>query len=289
MTTPLVPFSSAPMTSIETYMYGLKKRAHEHHCLVHGTFPVEMEKLAALRKVYSKQVRPVTLLPFFIKAIALSVKENPGVNRILFRRFPWGRRIVSFNVVDVNVPITRKIGDEMVQFIGTIRGADALTVGQIQDAIEAMQRGNPLESPYIQKVIKLKSSPPFVAKLFHWLMTWSPKFYLKNAGTCSITTLDGMRGDHFFSVGPTTSLFCIGGIGDEAVVRDGAVVARRMMKAALALDNYVVGGLDGVLLARAFQAHLEDCVFVEAELGAAAVVAIPSAKPSTQTSVGAAS
>ncbi len=209
MTTPLVPFSSAPMTSIETYMYGLKKRAHEHHCLVHGTFPVEMEKLAALRKVYSKQVRPVTLLPFFIKAIALSVKENPGVNRILFRRFPWGRRIVSFNVVDVNVPITRKIGDEMVQFIGTIRGADALTVGQIQDAIEAMQRGNPLESPYIQKVIKLKSSPPFVAKLFHWLMTWSPKFYLKNAGTCSITTLDGMRGDHFFSVGPTTSLFCI--------------------------------------------------------------------------------
>jgi acyl carrier protein len=255
------------MTSIETYMYGLKARAHLHHCLVHGTFSVEMTRLQSLRKIYSDRVRPVTLLPFFIKAVALSVRRTPEVNRILFRRFPFGRRIVRFTDVDVNVPITREIDGAMTTFIGTIRSADQLTVGAIQDALEHMQRGPPSQSPYIEKIRRLKRAPPIVASLFHWLMSRSPAFYLKNAGTCSITTLDGMRGDHFFSLGPTTSLFCIGGIGDEPVVRDGAVVVRRLAKTALALDNYVVSGLDGMALARTFQELCESASFVEEELG----------------------
>ena len=83
--------------------------------------------------------------------------------------------------------------------------------------------------------------------------------------------LDGIRGDHFFSVGPTTSLFCIGGIGDEPVVRDGRIVVRRTMKTALALDNYVVGGLDGVRLARTFQELLESGSVVRDELDALAI------------------
>jgi pyruvate/2-oxoglutarate dehydrogenase complex dihydrolipoamide acyltransferase (E2) component len=213
----------------------------------------------------------VTLMPFFIKAVALAVKATPEVNRILFRRFPLGKRIVRFDVVDVNVPVTREVDGEMVTFIGTIRGADKLTVGQIQDELEKLQRGAPDQSPSIEKYRRLKRSPPIVASIFHWLMTRSPAFYLKNAGTCSLSTLDGMRGDHFFSVGPTTSLFCIGGIGDEVVARDGAPVVRRMLKAALALDNYVVSGLDGVVLARTFQELVESCSFIDEELAAKAL------------------
>jgi hypothetical protein len=263
------PFTVHKMDSIETYMYGLKQRAHEHHCLVHGTFPVDVGKLSALRKTYSKRVRPVTLLPFFVKAVALSIEATPGINRILFKKWPWGKRIVRFNVIDVNLPITREVHGEMVTFVGTLRGVNKMTVGQVQDELEKLQRGPPEDSPYIQKLVKLKSAPPIAARIFHWLMTRSPKFYLKNAGTCSLTTLDGMKGDHFFSVGPTTSLFCIGGIGDEPVVRDGKVVPARIAKIALALDNYVVSGLDGVLVARKFQELLESCSFVEEELARA--------------------
>src|SRR5262249_41030622 len=134
-------YRSERMTPIETYMYGLKKRAHLHHCLVHGTFTVDLTRLTSLRKTYARRVRPVTLLPFFIKAVALSVRRTPGVNRVLFRRVPFGRRIVTFDDVDVNVPITRPVDGEMMTFIGTIRGADRLSVGAIQDALERMQRG----------------------------------------------------------------------------------------------------------------------------------------------------
>jgi pyruvate/2-oxoglutarate dehydrogenase complex dihydrolipoamide acyltransferase (E2) component len=269
-------FKSERMTSIETYMYGLKKRAHEHHNLVFGTFPVDLTELTRLRKRYSKEVRAVTLLPLFVKAIALSVKQNPDANRILFKRFPFGLRIVRFSRVDVNLPITRKLGGEWITFIGTLRDVDNMTVAQIQDELAKLQKGPAEQSPYIQKVVKLKKAPPFVATLFHWLMTRSPKFYLKNAGTCSLTVLEGMRGDYFLSSGPTTSLFCLGGIGDEPVVRDGQVVVRKIAKVALGLDNYVISGLEGLNLARTFQQLCESGSFVEAELAAAKV---PAARP----------
>lgn len=267
------PFRSERMTSIETYMYGLKRRAQEHHNQVFGTFPVDVTELMALRKRYSKEVRPVTLLPFFIKAIALSVKENPQANRILFKRFPWGRRIVRFASVDVNLPITRKIGDEIVTFVGTLRAVDTMTLAQIQDELVKLQRGPPEDSPYIQKIVKLKAAPPFVATLFHWLMTWSPAFYLKNAGTCSLTVLEGMRGDYVLSSGPTTSLFSLGGIADEPVVRDGQIVIRRIARVALGLDNYVISGIEGLGLARSFQTLCESGSFARDELNATAPAA----------------
>jgi pyruvate/2-oxoglutarate dehydrogenase complex dihydrolipoamide acyltransferase (E2) component len=247
-------------------MYGLKARAHLHHCLGNGMFPVELTKLQIMRKRYSKQVKPVTLMPFFIKAVALSVRAIPDVNRILFRRFPFGRRIVRFEVVDVNIPITRNISGERVTFIGTIRGADELTIAEIQHELAHMQRGTPEDSLYIEKVQKLKRAPAFIASLYHWLMTRSPRFYLKNAGTCGITTLEGMPGGHFFPIGPTTSVFGIGGIGDQVVARDGVPVVRRMLNVALALDNYVVSGPDGLMLAHTFRELLESCSFVEDEL-----------------------
>lgn len=269
------PFRSEPLSAMETYMYGLKSRAHLHHCLGNGIFPVELTKLSAVRRRYSKEMRPVTLTPFFIKAVALSVRATPGVNRILFKRFPFGKRIVRFDVIDVNVPVTRMVGDRQVTFIGTIRGADQLKIAEIQDELVRMQRGPAENCPYIQKIEKLNNAPPIAAALYHWLMTRSPSFYLRNAGTCGITTLDTMPGGQFFPIGPTTAIFGIGATGDEVVARDGVPVVRRMLHVALTLDNYVVSGSEGLALARTFQTLIENCSFAESELAERTATAEP--------------
>lgn len=49
-----------------------------------------------------------------------------------------------------------------------------------------------------------------------------------------------------------------------------------MMKTTLALDNYVVGGLDGIALARTFQELLEGGRFVEDELASLGCLVPPS-------------
>ena len=59
------------------------------------------------------------------------------------------------------------------------------------------------------------------------------------------------------------------------VARDGVPVVRRMLNVALALDNYVVSGPDGLVLARTFQELLESCSFVESELESGSVSTRP--------------
>ncbi len=260
------PFNAKPLTAVETYMYGLKSRAQRNHCLGNGAFPVELTALNTVRKEYSKAVRPVTLTPFFVKAVALAVRDNPGANRILFQRFPFRRKIVNYEVIDVNVPIVRVVDHEPVIFIGVVRGADKLTIAEIQDELTRMQREPAEQSPYLQKMQKLKRAPRFAISLYHWLMSRSPGFYLKNAGTCGVTALDGMAGGHFFPIGPSTAVFAIGGAGDEVVARDGEPVVRRVLQVALALDNYVASGPEGLQLALTFQQLLETCSFVDDEL-----------------------
>jgi len=260
------PFTSKPLDSIETYMHGLKWRAQNYHCLGNGTFPVELTTLMSMRKRYSKEVRPVTLTPFYVKAVALAIRENPGANRILFQRFPFRRRIVNFDVVDVNVPVARTVNGEPLIFIGVVRGADKLTIAEIQHELLHMQREPPEQSPHLKKMQRLKRASPFAVSLYHWLMSRSPGFYLKNAGTCGVTALEGMPGGHFFSIGPTTAVFAIGGMGDEVVARDGVPVVRRVLHTTLALDNYVASGPVGLKLALTFQQLLETCSFVEGEL-----------------------
>ena len=259
-------FSSKPLTSIETYIYGLKWRAQNHHCLGNAMFPVDLTELTALRKQYSKQVQPVTLTSLLIKAVALTIKANPGANRVLFQRFPLRRRIVDFNVIDVSVTITRLVHDEQLTFIGTIRGADTLSIAEIQDELSHLQNDPPEQSPVIQKLEKLRRAPRFAVSLYHWLMSRSPGFYLKNAGTCGLVPMEAMSGGHFFPIGPSSAIFGIGGIGDEVVARDGVPAVRRMMQVSLTLDNYVVSGPKGVGVTQTFQNQIESGSFVKSEM-----------------------
>ena len=273
------PFISKPLTAIETYMYGLKSRAHLNHCLGNGLFPVDVSELTAVRKQYCRQVRPVTFAPFFIKAVALTIRANPCANRILFKRFPFGRRIVRFDVVDVNVPVTRLINGEQWTFIGTIRGADKLTIAEIQDQLIHLQCETPEQSPILKKMDKLRNARPIIASLYHWLIARSPSFYLKNAGTCGVVLMDAMAGGNFFPIGPTTAMFGIGGIGDQVVAKKGVPVVRPTAQVSLSLDNYVVTGPEGLALSMFFQKLLESCSFAKSELEKTTADQAPDAAP----------
>jgi len=259
-------YTEKPLTSIETYMYGLKSRAHLLHCHGHATFPVDVTKLVALRKGYSKAVRPVTLTPIIIKAVALTMRANPCALRILFQRFPFRRRIVDFDAVDLNIPVTRELNGEQVTFLGVIRDADRKSIAEIQGELLQLQRDPPETIPTLQKLGKLRKSPPFAATLYHWLMARSPAFYLKNAGTCGLVPMDAIRGGHFFPIGPTTAAFGIGGIGDHVVAERGVAVVRRMLQISLSLDNYVVSGPEGLGICVTLRELLESGSFIEDEI-----------------------
>src|SRR5688572_13003678 len=99
---------SAPVRGESAYAYAFKARARDHHCLGYGTFDADLSRLQPLRKEYSRRVAPITNLALYVKAVALAVAQNPDANAILFRKL-FGYRVVRFEKIGVNLPITRDV------------------------------------------------------------------------------------------------------------------------------------------------------------------------------------
>jgi pyruvate/2-oxoglutarate dehydrogenase complex dihydrolipoamide acyltransferase (E2) component len=251
------------------YVYALKARAKRHHCLGYGTFPVEMSALERLRKEYSRQVRPITYLPIYVKATALSVQRNPEANAVLFRK-PLGLRIVRFERVDVSLPITRQVEGRWVTLVATVRDPASRSLADIQKELAHHERCPPEQSFAVRRMQRFSRMPLWMAQLIHWRMTWSPEFYARNVGTCGLTFVDGNWGEHLFPIAPTSAVFGIGAARREPVVRGEAVAIGRVLHCALMADNYVISGLTGARLARDFQGLLQSGEFIEAELCASA-------------------
>lgn len=257
------------------YVYAFKARAKRHHCLGYGTFSVDLECLERLRKQYARSVSPITYLPIYVKATAIAIKRNPEANAILFRKL-LGRRIVQFQHVDVNLPITRKIGDRWVTFIGTVRNAAEKSLAEIQAELTEYQRCPPEQSFAIRRIQRFAKMPLWIARLIHAWMTWSPTFYVRNVGTCGVTLVEGNGHERGFPIAPTSVVFGIGSARREAVVRGDAIVIGRVLKCSLMVDNYVVSGLIGARLIKEFKDLLESGSLISAEMEQS-VRAVPAA------------
>jgi pyruvate/2-oxoglutarate dehydrogenase complex dihydrolipoamide acyltransferase (E2) component len=249
------------------YVHGLKQRAQRHHCVGYGVFRVNVEEMDRLRREYSRRVAPITSLPIFIKATALAVGQVPQANSILFKHW-FGHRVVRFRDVDVNVPITRSVDGEPVTFLIIVRRADQKTLTEIQNQLQHAIRSPPEQVAEIARITRASRLPRLGWRLYHWLMTRSPSFYVKNGGTCALTVMNESWGDQFFPIGPTTCVFSVGGPRADAVVEGDQIVARRLVNVCLGVDNYVMSGPQAAAVARAFQTLLQDPSFIRAEMDA---------------------
>jgi pyruvate/2-oxoglutarate dehydrogenase complex dihydrolipoamide acyltransferase (E2) component len=259
---------SAPVTGLGAYGHGLKQRAQRHHCVGYGVFRANVEEMVRLRREYSRRVRPITNLPILVKAVALAVARVPQANTILFKSW-FGHRIVRFTDVDVNVPITRSVAGESVTFLVIVRKANQKTLAEIQEQLQRALKNPPERVAELVRITRASRLPRLGWRLYHWLMTRSPTFYVKNGGTCALTVINESWGDHFFPIGPTTCVFSVGGPRAEAVVEEDRIVVRRMVHVCLGADNYVMSGTQAAAVARTFQALLQEPRFIRAELDAA--------------------
>ena len=259
-------------------VYCLKARAQQHHCLGYGTFAVDNDSLEHYRKEYSRKVTPITYVPLYVKATALAIQRNPDANAMLFKKF-LGLRIVQFEKIDVNLPITRMIGDRPVTFIATVRNAAAKSLAEIQRELVNCQKCDPERSFAIRRFQRFARMPLWQVRLVQWRMTRNPNFYIRNMGTCGVTFLEGDWGEHMFPVAPMGVVFGIGGTRAEAVIRDHAIAVQRQVKCTLMVDNYIIPGLTASRLLKDFKQLLERGSFVVDELNGTSSSGAKSSSP----------
>ncbi len=254
-----------PIFGEQAYVYAFKNRARRHHCLGYGTFKIDLDNLERARKAYSRQVRPITYKPMMVKATALAVQQTPEANSILFRTL-FGLRIVRFDRVDVNLPVTRRLGERTITYVATIRNAGEKSLAEIQDELTHFQRASPDDCFPLRRFQQFSRVPLWVARLIHWWMTRSPRFYVGNVGTCGLTFSEYQGTGQFFPIAPTSVVYGVGGTTQEPVVRDDRVEVGRVLNCSLMVDNFVISGLAGVNLAEDFRKLLESASFVWDEI-----------------------
>lgn len=249
----------------EAYVYAFKERAQRHHCLGYGIGSLDATEMIRLHRHYCRAIRTITYTSIYVKAVALAIQRHPEANAVLFRQ-PFGRRIVRFNQVDVNLPITRKLDDRWVTFIATVRNAAEKTLAEIQEELTEYHRCPVEQSFALRRMARFSRMPLWLARLVHWRMTWSPQFYLDNVGTCGVTFIEGDTFDHMLPIAPTSLVFGLGPVRREPVVRGREIGIAPRLKCSLMVDNYVISGLTGAAVARSFKELLESGSFIQAEL-----------------------
>jgi len=249
-----------PLVGEDAFVYGFKDRARRQLCLGYGTFFIVVDRLDRWRKEYSRRISPITYLPIYVKAMALAVQQHPEANVVLFKGL-FGRRIVRFEQIDVNVPVSRTVEAQSLTSIATIRDAPSKSLSRIQQEIRDHQ--SRLDS---RRGAQYRRTPLWHVRWIHERMMWSPRYFIRHTGTCGMTIVDGNSHDYFFPVAPVSLVFGMGARHREPVVEGDRIVIRNRLKCSVMADNFVISGLVGVRVVDRFKELLEEGSFIEDEL-----------------------
>jgi pyruvate dehydrogenase E2 component (dihydrolipoamide acetyltransferase) len=187
------------------------------------TVDIEMEEAAKLREQAKAAEVKVSFNDLIVKAAALALRRQPKVNVSL-----QGDRILQYGTADVGIAVA--IEDGLITPV--IRDADQKSLGTIAaEARELAERAR-------RKALK-------------------PEEY--SGGSITVSNLGMFGVDAFIAVinPPQASIVAVGAVSEKAVVRDGKVVARKMMSATFSGDHRIVDGALGAQYLQELKALLE--------------------------------
>jgi pyruvate dehydrogenase E2 component (dihydrolipoamide acetyltransferase) len=190
------------------------------------TVNADMTDLRNTRKTLKESGHSYTVTDFILKAVVLSLKDFPAVNSVTTD----GQTVTRHDRVHLGVAVA--LEDGLV--VPVIRNADTLGLRELHDAaadVVAQARNG-----------RLKPDD----------MT-DGTFTVSNMGMQSIENFTAI-------INPGEgAILAISSIVDSAVVRNGAVVSRAMMKMTLSSDHRIVDGTLAAKFLNAIKSRLEDC------------------------------
>ncbi|MEO8392100.1 MAG: 2-oxo acid dehydrogenase subunit E2 [Chloroflexota bacterium] len=124
------PFSRWRIVMADIYVVAKEKN------FIHGLYEVDVTE--ARRCIHAYKTRTgddFSFTAFLIGCITLAVDENKAVHALR-----WGKRLVVFDDVDVNIQVEHDVDGEKVVSTYVLRAANRKTMPQIHEEIRAAQR-----------------------------------------------------------------------------------------------------------------------------------------------------
>ncbi|MEL6356269.1 MAG: pyruvate dehydrogenase complex dihydrolipoamide acetyltransferase [Bacteroidota bacterium] len=189
------------------------------------TVEIDMGKVWEMRKRLN-EVAPVKISfnDLVVKACAVNLRKHPGINS------SWLGDKIRVNH-DVNIGVAVAIPDGLL--VPVVRYADMKSLSQINQEVKALAG----------KAKNKRLSPDEMS---------GNTFTISNLGMFGVEEFTAIINP------PDACILAIGGIHDKPVVRDGQVVAGKIMKVTLSSDHRVVDGASAAAFLNDFKATLED-------------------------------
>ncbi len=191
---------------------------------------VEISRLVQLRndqrERYAQMGIRLSYMPFIAKAIATALRRHPVLN---CRLDLDGGKVVYHNYVNLGVAVDTPDG----LIVPVIRGADQLSIRELALAIQD------LAARARERRITLDEL---------------------RGGTFSITNYGAIAGIYGAPIinAPESAILGVGRILDQAVVKDGEVVAGKVLPLSLAIDHRIIDGGDASRFLREVMQLLAD-------------------------------
>ena len=224
----------------------LKEGKRRHN--VHGLIDVDVTNGRNIIRDYKiKHNINISFTGWLIKCISQAISEHKIINTSRQGR----RNTISFDDVDIPIPVERTINDDQITMAYIIRKANTKSVLEITKEIRDIQKekidfkkqvlGENLTS--FEKIIL--SSPLFVKKIVIFFARKNALFRKKHIGTVGVTAI-GMKGKFpgwaIPLSGATASTIVVGGINKKPGVVNNKIEIREYLHLTITVDHDIVDG-----------------------------------------------
>jgi hypothetical protein len=177
-----------------------------------------------------------------VKALALTARLHPSINRAVFRTF-WGTRVADFDDVRVNLPVLVTDDAGRAHLSATVvERADARNIREIRELLRAARARRPADLPIGRLFVANRNTffNRLRLRLIHFAVYNLPHLYVrKGGGGLSVSSLlslaePGFRG-WAMSYGPTAFTAIAISVTEEP---DG----RTVMRVGVGYDHFALPG-----------------------------------------------
>ena len=232
------------------YTFGRKSASTHIFC------DIDMTAVEAARRKLQEAGTKVTVTVFLLKAIALAQLQYPESRTLAL---PLGWQVTCNNVV-AGFTVERLMPGGPAVFFGEIAEPHLKSLAELSHALKDYASGDFSELPRLREQ-KQFAELPFAARAVIWkLASWFPAVRLRcQQATFGFSSLGALGADVVFGPSVCTSVFGVGAVRDQAVVRDKQIVVRPILSLTLSYDQRTMDGGVAARFLREVKELIEGC------------------------------
>jgi pyruvate/2-oxoglutarate dehydrogenase complex dihydrolipoamide acyltransferase (E2) component len=201
---------------------------------------IDMSEVRRRRESLKSAGHRISYIAFLIEAISQVLRRYPEANSSV--KHGWTPRMAVYPRVAAKFTLDKTVDGRRVVMSGLIPDSDSLPLEGLQKTIDYYRDTEAGRIAEFAQVRKLQALPLWAGRWIYRLAMGSLARRAKLQGTFTITSLGHRPIQAFYPMISNTLCFGAGATEDRAVVRNGQIAVRPLMKLSLVFDHRAIDG-----------------------------------------------